>query len=177
VFAYLKRFKGQEELLEHLQKRECPTIIYLDATDKSLGRFECGTLRFARRRLDVAAVGRECDLAILNGGHGVTAEMLLAGKPILELPLAFEQRMIADAVVRLGAGASASIREPKGVMEKLDAILDEDRYEERAREFGERYGEFNGQRQREAMIGGAGELLAPARDVSALGEIGYITSR
>lgn len=51
VFAYLKRFKGQEDLLAHLQNRGCPTIVYLDTPDKALAKYECQTLHFAKRRL------------------------------------------------------------------------------------------------------------------------------
>jgi UDP:flavonoid glycosyltransferase YjiC (YdhE family) len=162
VFAYLKRFKGQEELLGHLQKRGYSTIVYLDAADKSLARFECETLRFARRRLDISLVSQSCDLAILNGGHGVTAEMLLAGKPILELPLAFEQRMIADAVVRLGAGESASVREPEKIGLKLDAALDAESCGEAARRFGTRYSAFTAGRQRVAMLNHAIAMMSEA---------------
>src|SRR4051812_8318588 len=52
----------------------------------------------ADQRVDVAAASRECDLAVLNGGRGVTAEMLLAEKPVLAVPLVLEQQMTGDAL-------------------------------------------------------------------------------
>jgi len=45
-----------------------------------------------------------CDAAVLHSGQGATAAVLLAGKPILQIPLVLEQRLTAEATVRLGAG-------------------------------------------------------------------------
>jgi UDP:flavonoid glycosyltransferase YjiC (YdhE family) len=59
---------------------------------------------FEDRPLDLGAAARECDFAILNAGHGATAPMLLAGKPVLELPLQLEQSLTASAVADMGAG-------------------------------------------------------------------------
>ena len=39
---------------------------------------------------------------LLNGGHGVTAQMLLAGKPLLQIPLVREQGLTAEAVYAEG---------------------------------------------------------------------------
>ena len=64
-------------------------------------------VRLAERRVDVAKAAAECDVAVLNGGHGVVAEMLLAGKPVLAVPLVLEQQMTSEALRRLGAGESA----------------------------------------------------------------------
>ena len=84
---------------------------YLDgATRAARRRFESPTVQVAERRVDVARAAAECDLAVLNGGHVVTAEMLLAGKPVLAVPLVLGQQMTGDALRRLGAGESAPPR-------------------------------------------------------------------
>ena len=44
------------------------------------------------------------DEAVLNGTHGSTVLTLLAGKPILQLPLVLEQDRTRRATVRLGRG-------------------------------------------------------------------------
>lgn len=46
-------------------------------------KFEPPTLRFSRHALDLWRAAARCDLAVPNGGHGVTAQMLLAGKPLV----------------------------------------------------------------------------------------------
>src|SRR5205085_11900744 len=122
-FAYLKRFQGLEEVLRELARRGNPTAVFVDGADAALRRLECATIRFASRRLDLAAVSRGCDLAMTNGGHGVTAEMLLAGKPLLQLPIAMEQRMTSNTVQRLGAGESTGTTRGPDVVEKPSAVL------------------------------------------------------
>ena len=104
----------------------------------------------------------ECDLALLNGEHGVTAEMLLAGKPIVQVPLNLEQEMTADSVARMGAGESAPARRgaPWHGAAKLDALLTQDRYAQAARRFADRYAAFDRDKQRGAMLDRAEELLA-----------------
>jgi UDP:flavonoid glycosyltransferase YjiC (YdhE family) len=59
---------------------------------------ESPTLHRAERRMDVTRAAAECDVAVLNGGHGVTAEMLLAGKPVLAVPLVLEHQMTGEAL-------------------------------------------------------------------------------
>ena len=116
-----------------------------------LRRHECGTLKFSRRRLDLSLVADQCDAAVLNGGHGVTAQMLLAGKPVMEIPLAMEQRMLASAVARLGAGLAASSRDEESIARKLKALLG-GACDEPAAEFASRYAAFDAGEQRRAML-------------------------
>ncbi len=54
------------------------------------------TVRFADQPVNMARAGQGCDLAILNGTHGATAQILLAGKPSLHFPLFLEQGMLAE---------------------------------------------------------------------------------
>ena len=104
----------------------------------------------------------ECDLAVLHAGQGATAAVLLAGKPILQIPLVLEQRLTADAVVRLGAGERAAANDPPAVGEKLDAMLASDRYATAARSFAAKYAGFDPAAQVERMAGRVEELLGGA---------------
>ena len=101
----------------------------------------------------------ECDVAVLGGGHGATAEMLLAGKPVLEVPIALEQRLTAEAVVRMGAGVHAAAEEPQAVREGLEQLLDNNRLADAARRFAARYAAFEPARQRRNMLARAKELV------------------
>ncbi|HZN67480.1 MAG TPA: glycosyltransferase, partial [Tepidisphaeraceae bacterium] len=88
VFAYLKPFKALPDLLALLNESCCPTLAYVDGLTESMRQqFESPTLRLARGRQDLAAAARQCDLAVLNAGQGSTAAMLLAGVPLLLVPL------------------------------------------------------------------------------------------
>jgi UDP:flavonoid glycosyltransferase YjiC (YdhE family) len=172
TFVYLKATAAAEEVLAALKSLGCPTVGYVDglggAARKALGS---PTLHLAERRVDISRAATECDLAVLNGGHGVVCEMLLAGKPILAVPLVLEQQMTGEALRRLGAGDAAPPRKGEPWewtgRAKLEAVLNDDRYAEGARRFAERYAKFDRAAQREAMLNRAAELLDSA---AALGE-------
>lgn len=50
------------------------------------------------------AVAKTCDLGIAHGGIGTVANFLLAGKPLLLLPMHLEQYLLSRNVGVLGAG-------------------------------------------------------------------------
>lgn len=161
VFAYLKPFAGVEAVLEELASRGCPTLVYLEGWQRPPPKSTSPTLRFAQSRLDARAVCRECDLAILNGGHGLTSEMLLAGKPLLQIPLALEQRLTAEAVVRMGAGEATPSGAPHAATgQPLDALLADGPHAAAARAFAGRYSAFDPTRQRALMAERVRQLLA-----------------
>jgi hypothetical protein len=145
VFAYLKPFRALEALLDCLVRRRTPTVIYGPSIDGQVQkRFQCDTLRFAAEAVELGAAGRECDLAILNGTHGTTAAMLLAGKPSLQIPLYLEQQLSADNVVKMDAGLSAETNNEQRVVVQLETLLDNtDRFAPAAAAFAARYAGFD----------------------------------
>lgn len=154
IFAYLKPFPAVAGLLEALQRERQPAIVFLDPLDPKLrARFESPGLRFETEPLDLSGVGASCDVAILNGGHGSTASMLLAGKPLLEIPLYLEQALNAGAVVRLGAGLSADLGKPEEIASKLAELLQCEQYGIAARQFAARYMDFKPQESIENIVG------------------------
>ena len=78
--------------------------------------------------------------------------MLLAGKPVMEVPLAMEQRLLSSAVARLGAGLAASSRDEESIARKLETLLG-GACDEAAGEFAARYSAFEAGGQRRAMLG------------------------
>lgn len=160
VFAYLKMFQALPDLLMLLRQLELPVLVYgsrLDGTIRQ--RFESATVRFAERRLDLAEIGRQCDLAILNATHGATVSMLLAGKPILQIPLQLEQTLTGIATVRLGAGLSAEPTKPTQIADRLTTLLASDKFAAGAQRFAGRYVDFDGQQQIELVVDRINELL------------------
>jgi UDP:flavonoid glycosyltransferase YjiC (YdhE family) len=144
IFAYLKPFRGLAPLLERLKQSGCPAVIYLDRGAPSLAeRFQSPTLHFSSAPLDLSVIAAQCDLAILNGGHGAATLMLLAGKPMLLIPLYLEQALTAAAVTRMGAGLSASPNQPDQVVAGLETLIDNDQFASAARLFAERYATYN----------------------------------
>ena len=120
VFVYLKPFRGLPRLLDQLAARSLPSLIYIGGQVPT-ERWQGSSLRFADHPVDMEATAQGCDLAILHAGHGTTAAMLLAGKPILQLPIHVEQYHNALATERLGAGRMLLLNQG----DRLPAVLDD----------------------------------------------------
>jgi hypothetical protein len=160
IFGYLKPFEALEALLANLAERKLPTLIYAPEVNPELqSRYQCETLRFVPRPVDLVAAARSCDVAILNATHGTTAELLLAGKPCLQVPLFLEQQLTADNVVRMGAGLTAEANRPERAVEQLDRLLADGRYADAARQFSCRYADYNGLDQIDAMVDRIEQLI------------------
>ena len=163
VFAYLKPFPALPRLLSQLNASRCPTLVSGDGLDLGLQtRFRSPTLCFENDPLNLVAVGRQCDLAVLNGTHGATVSMLLAGKPMLQLPIWLEQAHNSLSASHLGAAASANINKPRQIQEALGMLLNSARYEEAARGFAARYAQFSPEQETERLAIALISLLEPA---------------
>lgn len=174
IYAYLKRSADVAEILAELAQRGQPTLVYGPGMEPALRqRFESPRMRFETRPLDMSAVSRECDLAVLNANHGTLCGLLLEGKPVLMLPLHLEQRVLAERVSALGAGPWLTPRRGRGaeLRRVLDEMLCDGRYAKGAGAFAARHGGFDARRQRREMLrralgllewGGAVEASPPA---------------
>jgi hypothetical protein len=171
IFAYLKRFDRLGDVLGELRHSGLPTLAYIDGVDASLRRrWESATMRLATRPLNLAQARRQCDLAVLHAGHGATAEMLLSGRPILQIPLVLEQRLTAMATAAIGAGLIATVG--GGLADefghKLRALQSQPKYAGAAQSFAAKYGTLDARKQLLRMAERVEELLydgtpAPSR--------------
>jgi hypothetical protein len=160
IYGYLKSFKGLPDLLEQLNQWQYPTLIYADGVEPKIReQFTSATLRFEETRLDIGEVGRQCDLAILNGTHGTTMSLLMAGKPTLQIPIYLEQGLVAHAVKRMGAGLGAPIDQPGAIIERLGEMLGSDHFTAAARRFADKYAALDPVRQNELLVDRIEELL------------------
>ena len=124
VFAYLKPCKALPQLLDKLKALRCPTLVVCDGIDAAVVEAHASpTLRFETTKLDLSLVGRECEVAITNGNHGTTSGLLLAGKPVLHVPLHLEQLLLARAVSRLGAGLVGPSDQGEALCRCLEELL------------------------------------------------------
>jgi UDP:flavonoid glycosyltransferase YjiC (YdhE family) len=77
---------------------------------------------------------------ICHASHQMTAQALLAGKPVLLLPTQLEQFLIMRRLVRYGAGLGIAPEVPNAdYPSALKALADNPEYAAKAREFAERY--------------------------------------
>jgi UDP:flavonoid glycosyltransferase YjiC (YdhE family) len=159
IYAYLKPFSGLPHLLGLLRELDQPTVICCDGIDRATREaFAAPNLRLEDDRLDLEAVGRECALGILNGNHGTTIALLLAGKPSFHVPITLEQAMFAEAVRRLGAGLAASPARPTDVSKRLQQIINEDTQTRGANCFMARYSAFDPIDQQRKIVARIEEL-------------------
>ena len=105
VLVYLKGDPVRlAKILGVLSKLElCCLVVAPDAPAALLERFEGPRMRFSPP-VGVAAALRESSLVVGNGTHGVCAQALAAGVPLLMSPYVLEQRLNATAVEEVGAG-------------------------------------------------------------------------
>lgn len=95
----------------------------------------------------------ECDLFIGYAGHGMTAAMLMAGVPLLLLPNQLERFLLAARVAAIGAGIAVNPDVPPPDYPALIRMtLGAPGYREQARQFANRYGDFDQNAQREDIM-------------------------
>jgi hypothetical protein len=140
VFAYLKPFDNLPSLLTTLRDAGHPTLIYLGKGAEDVSKqFEGGNLAFSDKPVDLKSAVAETAAVICHSGHGTVSAALLAGKPLLLLPLNMEQRMISARVIQAGAGLAAPALAPEGMREKFLRLMAEPAFTAAARGFAERY--------------------------------------
>jgi UDP:flavonoid glycosyltransferase YjiC (YdhE family) len=159
IYAYFKPFPNLPRLLAVLNDLGCPTIIYGDGLDVLQRQFESNAMHFEREWLDLSRVGQECDLAILNGNHGTTVSLLMAGRPTLQIPIFLEQGLFSTCVERLGAALIVEPNKPEQFSTRLTALLTSSKFTEAAVNFARRYADFNPPRQIDAILQRAEELV------------------
>lgn len=141
VFAYLKPFRALPRLLDHMQRSGFPVLAYV-AGEFDVQRWDGGNIRIVKTPLDMASVRHECDIAVLHAGHGSTANLLLAGKPILQLPAHVEQNLTAINTERLGAGVAVSMGDADGIRAAFDRVATDPDMAAAARKFADKYSGF-----------------------------------
>lgn len=165
IFAYLKPFPGLPTLLAGLGQLGQGTLVYLSPADEQIANhYSKGNLKIVTEPVDMELVRRQADCAILHGGHGSTLAMLLAGKPILQLPLQTEQAINSLAVEKLGAGTWANPIERanelpqivRGFLENLAA------YSQASQQFAYRYSQMEPMMQLDRLAARVTELASTA---------------
>lgn len=164
LFGYLYPFQTLPALLQHINEEAYRCLIYAPALNDEIKRgCQSETLRFVPEPLAIRQVCAECDVGITCGSFGTTASILLAGKPVLVLPLDLEKFMVARRVEQLGAGLVAPGLQPAGMAAKLRALLEDPRYGLAAERFAARYRGGGAESPPEALAGLIEGILPDSR--------------
>jgi len=163
VFAYLKPFRGLPKILDHLLQSGHSVLVFLPA-DFDTRRWQSGSMQVVRAPLDMSRLASECDLALLHAGHGSTAAMLLAGTPVLQLPIVVEQYHTALNTERLGAGVQVGLDDPVAICKAFDQAIADPGLTDAAGLFSIKYAGFNPQLELARLVEGIEQLAQNSRD-------------
>jgi len=106
----------------------------------------------------------QCDVVVCHGSHQMSAQSLLAGRPMLMLPTQLEQFLITRRVVRYGAALGVLAEQADADYDAaLKALTREPKYAEMARDFARRYAEHNRDAALETMVRRCEDALAQQR--------------
>ena len=142
VFAYLYHYYAElPRLLETLSALDAPTLMLCRGAAADLrGRYDGSSVQVTDEAMAASVLLEQCDLVVCHGSHQMTAQALLAGKPVLLLPTQLEQFLITRRVVRFGAGLGAAPgTERPDFLAALAQLAEKSGYAAKAAEFAARY--------------------------------------
>ena len=142
LFAYLySYFKGLDPLLAAIAASGSPTLVFCRGIDPKLReKYDRGSIHFSAEPMSVSKLLPQAHALVCHGSHQMTAQALLAGKPVLLLPTQLEQFLIMRRLVRFGAGLGIAPEVPNAdYASALTALAENAEYASKAREFAERY--------------------------------------
>jgi UDP:flavonoid glycosyltransferase YjiC (YdhE family) len=148
IFAYLKPTSPHfERMMAALAGQPHSVLVHAPGLTDYERQHYCGPgLSVSDRQIALERVHGECDLTVCHAGHGTTASALLAGRPLVLLPMQLEQTLTARRVAVLGAGVHI-----EGGMGDFPRVLTQaskdPSYGLRAAEFARCYADFDPERQ------------------------------
>lgn len=152
VFAYLRASQaGSREALAALLRQGCRVLCYMpEVASGAPAPIQNPLLRFAPAPVSMHAALAACELVACHAGEATTAQALLAGRPLLMLPVSAESYLMARRVAQIGAGinAMAGPQEWDGFVRDL---LQAPGYRDAAGAFARRHAGFDATRQAEAL--------------------------
>lgn len=155
LFAYLNpQYAHFDKVLKLLADSDERVLIYAGRLPKAaLARYETPRLQVSDKPFNIGAVSKECDVAICHAGHGTVSAMLLAGKPLLLLPMHLEQFLLSQRVLDLRAGLLINqYNYDEDSTGKLQQLVENELFQRCARKFAEKYQGKNQQDILESII-------------------------
>ena len=139
LYAYYESLPG---LLEALARLEAPTLLLCRGIDGALrDKYRGSAVHVSDEPMAASRLLPDADLVVCHGSHQMTAQALLAGKPVLALPTQLEQFLITRRVVRFGAGLCiAPGTQAPDFRAALSELASNPAYRRRAADFAGRYG-------------------------------------
>lgn len=162
VFAYLKAgFPNHQQVLRALVARGCRTLCYMP--EVAAGKrppVASALIHYASGPVDLSLALPDSDLAVCHGGEATVTQALLAGLPLLLLPMHREQALMTRQVVRAGCAVDgAALSSPTVLGGALAKLLDKPEARAGARAFAQHYRDFSHHRQIAQLVDAFESLL------------------
>ncbi|MGH8672011.1 MAG: glycosyltransferase, partial [Burkholderiales bacterium] len=141
IFAYLKpSYPHFETLLGFLSTAPFRTLVYPgSASAVALAKYRTNQLAISAQPVDIVQAAGLCDVALCHAGHGTCAAMLLAGCPLLLLPMQVEQFLLARSLVNQGMALVIDHTQRENFSHKLEQVLEDPAFKTHARAFSAKY--------------------------------------
>jgi UDP:flavonoid glycosyltransferase YjiC (YdhE family) len=142
VFAYLKAgHPAHRAVLQALVDEGCRAVVYLaEVAGGAAPPVVSALLHYADGPVDLALALAEAELCVCHAGDATVAQTLLAGVPLLMLPMQNEQFLLARRVAVSGAGYNAALLPADGDWRgAVRRVLGQDSYRLAARAFASRH--------------------------------------
>jgi hypothetical protein len=159
IFAYLQPDATTFPLVIALGKLGYPTIVRIAGYcgDQRIERYSA-SLKVVSDAIDLSQISHECDMAVLSGGHGTVATILLAGKPVVIVPIQLEQLMVARCCEKTGVGVGSPSVDIQYFAKAVTRVVADSSYQQTAERFAEKYRSLNYHDQLEAFASRIEEL-------------------
>lgn len=146
VFAYLKTADAHHaQILAALAQEGCRVLCYLpEVAGGKAPPVSAPNLVYARRPVALRAALAEARLCVSHGGEGTVASSLLAGVPVLLLPMQLEQFLFARRIAAAGMGVnSAMLAQPVDWRQVVRHMLTTPGYAQAAQAFAARHAGYS----------------------------------
>jgi UDP:flavonoid glycosyltransferase YjiC (YdhE family) len=137
LFAYLKGSYGHlAALMDVLAGVDAAVLVYASGlTSEQAAKWSTGHVRVSARPVDTERLLGGCDLVICHGGHGTSADALLAGVPLLVLPIHVENWINGKCIAAAGVGLMVeSGKDAPPFLALLRRLISDPSFRERARQ-------------------------------------------
>jgi UDP:flavonoid glycosyltransferase YjiC (YdhE family) len=101
----------------------------------------------------------DCNLVVQHATHGVASEALLAGRPLVNLPITLEQFLLARRIEQIPAGLTGNHSDAATFLPLLQRGLSDARLLAGAQAFAARYQQLDSAQQAQRLAARLGTLL------------------
>lgn len=138
IFAYLKPFSGFKEAVLQIYKSRLPSIVFCPGLKRQeLQELEVAfpSIAFVTSPMNMELIARDCAVVICHGSHGMISRSLLAGIPVIAIPLQLEQSLLSHRLTASGAGIHLQLSGMPQLGAAMSYILAHKNFSMAARQF------------------------------------------